>query len=107
MRTFLLVAIKPVAASSNPAMDLMVDCLSFTVEKIESCVSALELACTNTSAKRCANQAHQKLTGEARCRRKGEQLLDRGVEEINAEGALRLALEDAKAMFARLSTSPS
>jgi hypothetical protein len=60
VRTLLLAAIKPAAASSNPAMDLMVDCLSFAVENIESCASALELACTNTSAKRCANQAHRR-----------------------------------------------
>ena len=64
VRTRLLAATKPTAASSNSAMDLMVDCLSFAVENIESCASALELACTNISAKRCANQAHQKMTGE-------------------------------------------
>ena len=51
MKALLLAANKPAAASSNPAMDLMVDCLSFALENIESCDSALELACTNTSEK--------------------------------------------------------
>ena len=64
VRTFLLAAIKPAAAtSSNPVMDLMVDYLSIGIENIKSRPSALELACTNTSAKRCATQAHQKLPG--------------------------------------------
>ena len=51
VRTLLLAALKPVATSSNLVMDLMVDCLSFLVENIKSYASALELACTNASAK--------------------------------------------------------
>ena len=87
-------------------MDLRVHCLSFAVENMESCASTLELAYTNISAKMCAIQAHRKLTGEDRCCEKGGKLLVRGVKEVNAEAALHLALEDTKAVFARLSTSP-
>ena len=87
-------------------MDLMVHCLSFAVENMESCASTLELAYTNISAKMCAIQAHRKLTGEDRCCEKGGKLLVRGVKEVNAEAALHLALEDTKAVFARLSTLP-
>ena len=44
--------------------------------------------------------------GEDRRRQKEEQLLVRGVEEVNAKGALCLELEDVKATFACLSTLP-
>ena len=75
--------------------------------KMESCASALELDCTNTSAKKCANHARRKLRGEERRRQKGELLLTRGIEELSAEEALRHALEDATATFACLSPKPS
>ena len=66
VRTLLLAVSKPAATTSNPAMDLMVDCLSFAVENIKSYTSTLELACTNTFTKECANQAHQKPMEEDR-----------------------------------------
>ena len=50
-RRLLLVVIMPAIAISNPAMHLVINSLNFAVEKIESCASALELACTHTSAK--------------------------------------------------------
>ena len=92
---------------SDPEMNLVVECLSFAVNKINGCVSALELAYTNTSAKMCASLAHQKLTRDEGCRQKGEQLLVRGIEEVNANSALCFVLEDAKATFTRLMTKPS
>ena len=87
-------------------MDLVVDYLSFAVEKINGCVSALELACTSISAKRCASQAHRKLTGEDRRRQKWEQLLVRGIEGVSIQDALCHKLDDTKATFTCLSTAP-
>ena len=96
VKTFLLEATKPAAASSNLAMNLLVDCLSYVAENIESYASTLELACMNTSANRCTKQAHQNLTGEDRCRQEGDQLLVRDIEEVSAEDTLRLTLEDIR-----------
>ena len=107
VRTLVLAAVKPAAASSDRAMDLVVVCLDFAAAKMESCASAPELACTHMSAKKCANHAHRKLGSEERRRQKGELLLTRGIKELSAKKALRHALEDATATFARLSPKPS
>ena len=40
-RMLLLAATKPTAASSNPAMDLVVNCVSFAVEKSAACKFAV------------------------------------------------------------------
>jgi hypothetical protein len=102
MRMLLLTSIKPTFATSDPAMNLLGNCLSFAVKQINGCVSALGLACTNTLATRCTNLAPRKLTGEERRRQKREQLLVSGIKEVNAEGALCFALEYTQATFAFL-----
>ena len=103
MTKLLVAATEPAASNSDPVVRRIAECISYSVEKLESCASALNLACTNTTAKKCASLAHRKLEGEERRRHEGEQLLVRGIGEVSVLEGLGHALEDTKAVFIRLS----
>ena len=79
----LAAATKPAASNSDPVVRRIAECISYSVEKLESCASALNLACTNTTAKKCASLAHRKLEGEERRHHEREQLLVRGIGEVS------------------------
>ena len=94
---------KPAASNSDPVVRRIAECISYSVEKLISCASALDLACTNTTGKKCASLAHRKLEGEERRRHEGEQLLVRGIGEVSVLDGLGHALEDAEVVFTCLS----
>ena len=63
VRPLLRVAIKSAGTIADPIMDRLIECMEFSAETLMICASDLELASTNTPAKKCANQAHRKCGG--------------------------------------------
>ena len=107
VQTLLLTTIKSAESIAGPIINRVIECMTFSTENLMSCASNLELACTNTFAKKCDNHAHQKLGVKERQQRKEEQLLIKGIAEASKERALCRALEDAKATFLHLASAPS
>ena len=70
----LAAATEPAASSTDLLVQQIIECVSFSAEKLESCASTLHLACLNTVAKKCASLAHRKLEKEERLRQEGEHL---------------------------------
>ena len=64
----LAAATEPAASTTDPLVQRIIECVSFSAEKLESCASTLHLACSNTAAKKCASLAHRKLEKEERLR---------------------------------------
>ena len=99
-------AIVPLQSHLYLVVGLVVESLGLAAEMIKRYTSTIDFSSTNTTSKKCTGQAHQMLDLESHCRRKAEQLLVRGVGAVSVADALQRALDDAKAMFDRLSSGP-